>query len=579
MNHRLRKRKRTPEETASNGNLFFFVPYATISHAYCCHFTLNVIPLHFHCVIKSSIMKKPFGILLALCLLSCCAFAQTIVHIDNPDTWTSRSMTDYVGQTVKFDVPFYICNNYNYNSGVYTIAPRRIYAPTNQAIPSTLEYTNIVTANSNAAVTLNGLYDYHRMGEKLTDFSVRINSATNWTLVADPTFVGNSRTELNNGFPSVDIRGTHTLLVCAFNLEYYLVESIGQGYGPETAEESQRQHTKIMDALTHINADIFGFVEIEQGQTALAKLANALSAATGHNYSYIDDGTGASGTYTKSGYIYRTDKVTPYGNLYDNNIGVNNRKKLIAFTENANQERFIFSINHFKAKSGSASGEDADKGDGQGSYNAARVREAQSVLASYNDKKNYYNDPDILIMGDLNAYAKEDPVRTLTNGGMIDLHRYFHADSSYSYVFHQQAGYLDHALVNSTMLAQVTGMQAYHINSDENDAFTYDKSSDLSMFRSSDHDPVLVGLALGQNYSTDSDNSFELCTVKMYANQLHISNALGGYYRLYNGMGLLISQGNINQTDYTLSLDNYKGFYIINVFVENQVKQVKLFIH
>lgn len=207
------------------------------------------------------------------------------------------------------------------------------------------------------------------------------------------------------------------------------------------------------------------------------------------------------------------------------------------------------------------------------------MREAQSVLASYNDKKNYYKDQDILIMGDLNAYAKEDPIRTLTDGGMIDLHRYFHADSSYSYVFRQQAGYLDHALVNATMLSQVTGMQAYHINSDENDEFTYDKSSDNTMFRSSDHDPILVGLALGQNYTTDSDNSFELCTVKLLSSQLHISNALGGYYRLYNGMGLLLSQGNITQPDYTLNMENYQGFYIINVFVENQVKQVKLFIH
>lgn len=524
-------------------------------------------------------MKKPFIILLALCFLSWNAVAQTIVHIDNPDTWTSRSMADYIGQTVKFDAPFYICNNYSYKSGTYSIAPRRIFAPTNQAIPSTLEYNTIVTANSNAEISLSGLYDYHRMGEILADFSVRINSATSWTLVDDATFVGNTRTELNNGVPSVDIRGTHTLLVCAFNLEYYLVDNIGQGYGPETTEESQRQHTKIMDALTHINADIYGFVEIESGQTALAKLATSLSAATGHNYSYIDDGTSASGTYTKSGYVYRTDKVTPYGNIYNNNVGVRDRKKLIAFTENTNGERFLFSINHFKAKSGSGSGEDADQGDGQGSYNASRVREAQSVLASYNDKKNYYNDQDILIMGDLNAYAKEDPIRTLTEGGMVDLHRYFHADTSYSYVFHQQAGYLDHALVNTTMLSQVTGMQAYHINSDENDEFTYDKSYDNTMFRSSDHDPILVGLALGQKYSTDSDNSFELCTVQLLSNQLHISNAMGGYYRLYNGMGLLLSQGNITQPDYTLDMENYQGFCIINVFVENQVKQVKLFIH
>lgn len=523
-------------------------------------------------------MKKPIVLLFLVAFFGWDIQGQTTVHISDPSVWSTGDVAGYIGQTVRFDVPFYICNNYSYRSGSYTIAPRRIFSPTNQAIPGSLEYTTIVSANPAAEVTLSGISDYHRMGEKMEGLTVRINSANRWTLVEDPDFTGNSRDEMRAGCPSVDMLGKHTLLVCAFNLEYYLVENLGTGYGPDDSSESQRQHAKIMDALQHINADIYGFVEIEQGQSALQKLATSLTAATGRNYSYINDGGSTYGSYTKSGYVYCSDKVAPYGDIYNNETGVSHRKKLMAFTELSSGERFIFSLNHFKAKSGTGSGDDADQGDGQGTFNASRIQEAQSVLASYNNRKNYYGDEDILIMGDLNAYAKEDPIRVFTDNGMTDLHRYFHADTSYSYVFHDQAGYLDHAIANSTMLKQITGMQAYHINSDEHDSFTYDKSSDQTMFRSSDHDPVLVGLALGKKLDTDTGNSAERCKVELIDEQLHIDNAKGGYYRIYNIMGTLLMQGNIPQTDYTLSLNTATGLYILDIYVENTVKQVKLFI-
>ena len=523
-------------------------------------------------------MKK---LIIPLCLFVFFGWSlqgQTVVHIADPSDWSTGDVTRYIGQTVRFDVPFYICNNYSYRNGSYTVAPRRIFSPPNQAVPGSLEYTTIVSANPSAEVTLSGISDYHRMGEKMEGLTVRINSANRWTLVDEPRFVGNSRDDMQAGCPSVDMLGKHTLLVCAFNLEYYLVDNIGTGFGPGNSSESQRQHTKIMDALEHIKADIYGFVEIEQGQSALKKLAASLTAATGRNYRYIDDGGSAYGSYTKSGYIYCSDKVAPYGDIYNNETGVSHRKKLIAFTDLASGERFIFSLNHFKAKSGTGTGDDADQGDGQGTFNASRVREAQSVLASYNNRKNYYGDEDILIMGDLNAYAKEDPIRVFTDNGMTDLHRYFHADTSYSYVFHDQAGYLDHAIANSTLLKQITGMQAYHINSDEHDSFTYDKSSDQTMFRSSDHDPVLVGLALGKDLGTNADSNAERCQVELIDEQLHIDNAMGGYYRIYNIMGTLLTQGNITQADYTLDMSTTKGFYILDIYVENTVKQVKLFI-
>ncbi len=519
-------------------------------------------------------MKK-IASLLIYCFVLITATAQTKVTIDNPEAWTTSELAQYRGQTITFTTPFYVCNNY---SGL-VISPRRTFSPTNQAYPESQEYYNIIQANSNGQITLTNVGGEHRLGERIENLTVYVSSTSSVKAVGTPTFVGNTRAELNKGYPSVDMVGKHTLLICAFNLEYYLVDNLGTGYGPDNAQQASKQHAKIMDALTHIQADIFGFVEIEQGQSALRKLADAMTSATGKKYTFINDGGSSSGSYTKSGYIYCSETVEPYGDIRNNNVGVVNRKKMQAFTEKATGEKFIFSLNHFKAKSGSGYGDNADQGDGQGPYNADRVEEAKSVLSQYNSNRSYYNDEDILIMGDLNAYGKEDPIITLLEGGMTDLHRYFHADSSYSYVYRGQAGYLDHALANETMLTQITGMQAYHINSDEKDSYTYDRSNDQTMFRSSDHDPILVGLSLGVEVEVQiPDASFEHCELLQQDGHLIIQSAKNGYYRIYNTMGNLIAIDKITQEEIYLDAPTQKGMYIVQVFVESAVKTFKIMI-
>ena len=73
---------------------------------------------------------------------------------------------------------------------------------------------------------------------------------------------------------------------------------------------------------------------------------------------------------------------------------------------------------------------------------------------------------------------------------------------AYSYVYYGQAGNLDRALANSSLAGQVT---IWHINSDEPRVLDYNEEYKspgqvTSLYsgdahRSSDHDPVIVGLA------------------------------------------------------------------------------------
>ena len=376
--------------------------------------------------------------------------------------------------------------------------------------------------------------------------------------------------------------GEASIIVCCMNLEYYLVENISNSngsMGPNTQAEHQNQRTKVSKALAKINADLYGFVEIEQGQSALKEIASDLTKNTGRNFTYIDDGGSASGTYTKAGYVYCSDLLEPYGQLRNNNTGVSNRKKTQAFIEKATGEKFLFSVNHFKAKSGKGTGVNADKGDGQGSFNGDRVKEAKSVLDYYHKDCVFFNDSDILIMGDLNAYAMEDPITTLRNGGMIDLHRAFHADSSYSYVYRGQTGYLDHALCNSTLYPQVTGMVAYHINSDESDQYTYDKSSDQTMFRCSDHDPIIVGLNLDSTLTYTPEEVIEDVQVYYSAAVPHIRNAEGGAYVLYQMDGQAITSVPIQiYSNEEPILELNSGIYIINIYGKGNCLKTKIIV-
>jgi hypothetical protein len=117
-------------------------------------------------------------------------------------------------------------------------------------------------------------------------------------------------------------------------------------------------------------------------------------------------------------------------------------------------------------------------------------------------------------MGDLNSYAQEDSIDAIkagaddvagTNDDYTNLIAKFHGPFAYSYTFDGQAGYLDHALAGSTLVGQVTGAADWHINSDEPDILDYDTTFkpaaqealyEPNAFRTSDHDPVMVGLDL-----------------------------------------------------------------------------------
>ncbi|WKZ40141.1 MAG: ExeM/NucH family extracellular endonuclease [Anaerolineales bacterium] len=298
--------------------------------------------------------------------------------------------------------------------------------------------------------------------------------------------------------------------------------------GAENLAEFNRQWTKTVAAILQMDADVIGVNEIENDgygpNSAIAHLVDQLNAATAPGtYAYIDVDTGtgevnALGTDAiKVGFIYKPGSVTPVGQTAALNTvefvnggdsAPRNRPALAqAFEENANGHAFIVSVNHLKSKGSACDAPDA--GDGQGNCNQVRLNAVFELMSWLASDPTGTGDPDILLIGDYNSYAMEDPIIAIEDFGFTHLIKTFLGSDAYSYVFDGQWGYLDHALASSSMIPYVTGVADYHINADEPAVLDYNTNFKSAgqvtslyspdEFRVSDHDPVLIGLDLGIN--------------------------------------------------------------------------------
>jgi predicted extracellular nuclease len=263
----------------------------------------------------------------------------------------------------------------------------------------------------------------------------------------------------------------------------------------------------MVDALSKIEADVFALIELENNAfEASMDLVQGLNDILGAGtYDFLDTGTIGTDAI-KVGFLYKPSSVTPVGltAILDDvfPFDLNTRPPIAqAFQENANGRQVTLVVNHFKSKGSPCDG-DPDLLDGQGNCNQTRVAAAQRLLEWLATDPTGTGNDRILVLGDLNAYAKEDPIAVLEGAGYVNLLDRFLGSEAYSFVFDGQSGYLDHALANATLAPFVTGTAEWHINADEPIALDYNTEFNQPLlyqanaFRSSDHDPVIVGLDL-----------------------------------------------------------------------------------
>ena len=410
---------------------------------------------------------------------------------------------------------------------------------------------------------------YLRIGDKLNGLEGALGYSYNlFRLVA------NNRIDASNidhsGWDRVEtpeLAEAGDLRVASFNVLNFFTTVVGGDANPTgsnrgalTVAEFELQRTKIVSAITRLNADVLGLMEIENNgygdNSAIANLVAALNAAQpdeADHYAWVasPDGQPIGTDAITVGLIYRPASVTPEGAASLIELPVQQAEaqdasgKPVAIKQGMREsllQRFsspkgdaplTLVVNHLKSK-GSACFEDypdyatADPLDGQGHCNALRVSAAKVLGERLKEVSG-----DLLLIGDLNAYGMEDPIRVLTDYdpaaqprqimsasfttlagqpfeesgsalgkgyGLVNLNTRFHGTDTYSYSYEGELGNLDHALASPGLAAKVIGIEDWHINSAESNFFEYGSKYTGQLaksdgpFSASDHDPVLVAI-------------------------------------------------------------------------------------
>lgn len=298
--------------------------------------------------------------------------------------------------------------------------------------------------------------------------------------------------------------------------------SAGNCRGADSLAEFQRQRAKIVANLAGLNADVVGLMEIQNnGNTALQHLVDSLNAQVGAG-TYALVPTPAQGTgddAIRVAMIYKPGKLTLNGVPISDPDDINNRPPLAQGFLLANGEKFAVIVNHLKSK-GSCPSSGADVDDGlQGCWTATRVKQAQRLKSFLGTVKSSFGTPQVVMLGDFNAYAKEDPILALTGDGSIvdQVGRFDPAD--YSYVFDGMAGRLDHGFSTLELSPRVVYATSWHINADEPTLIDYNLEFKqpacascgpdyytATAYKSSDHDPMVMGLDLTRSFTGTAGN-------------------------------------------------------------------------
>lgn len=214
----------------------------------------------------------------------------------------------------------------------------------------------------------------------------------------------------------------------------------GCNRGAKNLEDFQKQRAKIVNAITEMDADLLGLMEMENNgfdsHSAISDLVQALNAQqkeAGKQYAFVTLPKALlqgehyfGGDAIMVAMLYRPAKLTPQGDAnvitlpvqkYLDAKGVekqaSQRDSLVqTFTVEGSKDPLTLVVNHLKSK-GSGCLENLDgkePADLQGKCTEFRVSAAK-VLGEAVSKL----PGQVLLVGDFNSYAREDAIRVLTD--------------------------------------------------------------------------------------------------------------------------------------------------------------------
>ena len=302
------------------------------------------------------------------------------------------------------------------------------------------------------------------------------------------------------------------LRLASLNLEN-LFNGDGRGGGFPTARgartpgEYQAQLGRLVATLSSLDADVVALLELENdgygADSSIAQLVAALDPS-GTRWRFVDAAAGPGDNPIRVGRGYPADRVAPLGRpatLEAGPFGPLSRAPLAQAFRAGNGPAFVVVANHFKSKGcRDAEGADLDQGDGQACFNATRRASGERLREWLAGDPTGSGSDLVAVLGDLNAYAMEDPVRGFIDAGWHDALAGVDDGRPWTYVYDAQAGRLDHVLLSPALGERLQDAAIWHSNADEPtnvlDHLNNSGEQQVTPWRASDHDPAVVGLRL-----------------------------------------------------------------------------------
>ena len=281
----------------------------------------------------------------------------------------------------------------------------------------------------------------------------------------------------------------------------------GQGFptgrGAKTQAQYQRQLQRLSAGLNQAGADVLALSELENdgygSNSAIAQLAARLGP---HWRFVVPVNPAVQRDVIRNGLLYRADRVNAPGPAQYLSGGGGRPGLTQRFALKGGDLTLRLVSVHMKSKScRNARGENAQQNDGQGCYNAVRVKQAKTLHRQLGQLDRDNALAGTLITGDFNSYSKEQPISELVRAGYTSMVARFHPCTPvrcehYSYRFKGARGSLDHALASAALEPRVLSAKVWNINADQPRMADYRSHSSPQPWRSSDHNPLIIDIKL-----------------------------------------------------------------------------------
>jgi predicted extracellular nuclease len=285
---------------------------------------------------------------------------------------------------------------------------------------------------------------------------------------------------------------------------YFNGDGQGAGFptsrGADTATEFSAQRARIGAALHVLKPQLVAVMELEndgfEAYSAAADFIALLEQESGGTWQVArPEQDNAGSDEITVGLFYRTDALQAIGaarTLTGPEFDRSRQPIAQVFQPLQGGEPLLMVVNHLKSKGSCPDdGPDADQNDGQSCWNLMRTTSAHKMSAWVKSLAGASKLENVIIMGDMNAYRNEDPIKAIRQAGFEELMD-DQASPTFSYMYFGEAGTLDYAFISPALKQNISRSLIWHANS----TMPANMTLPLPWMRFSDHDPVIVDVSI-----------------------------------------------------------------------------------